>query len=451
MKKYLLFLFIPLILVPFVANGAISYVKTQATSAGSGSSKDTTTTITSVTAGDLLIMDYTITGIPSTVTVTDTNGTPVLVASTTWHSNAQNAVYYEQNAAAGTHSFHIKMSTTTSNNQMYVEEYTGAATSSALDTATTTTGSATLATAGPMTSGNITRIQAASGKNTGFASTVSTAAFGTPLTNGSVILACGENDTGAANSFNTPTDTAGNTYVRVLSKSVAATFDLEIWYALNTHTTASNVVTMTDTSGGVDSIAIAEEWKGIVPSAPIDASSSNSSTTGQSLTTGAFTTTNAKDFLWACAVLAAGVNDFVAGTGYSNTTTATTSFSNLAVESKIVSATSSNNIPASSTASLSWAMGGLGVIQDTSANEMAYGVAGQAGGSFTAGTGFTLRNTSNNYTEDNLASSLASGATVSTTFSNPGVDWNVIGSLWRPAVTVAATVARRRSIVINAN
>lgn len=203
---------------------------------------------------------------------------------------------------------------------------------------------------------------AKTGLNTIFASSVSSTALASPLTNGSIIMVAWEGDAVAANGANTPTDTAGNTYVRVLSKAVAATFDLEIWYALNTHTTAANVVTITDTGGGVDSIIIVEEWIGNKSSTPTDGSSSNSGSLSP-LTAGAFSTTHTNDLIWVAGVEAVAASDLTAGAGYSNLTQANTAFSNLGICSQVGAAGSYNGTFTSSVG-VSWACGAV-AIQDS--------------------------------------------------------------------------------------
>ncbi len=84
------------------------------------------------------------------------------------------------------------------------------------------------------------------------ASNCSTQAFSTALTNPSVIVACSLNASAAA-SPNVPTDTATNTYVDLGPANVnynGSALALQCWYAQNTHTTASNVVSInTNTTG----------------------------------------------------------------------------------------------------------------------------------------------------------------------------------------------------------
>lgn len=210
----------------------------------------------------------------------------------------------------------------------------------------------------------LSRLQATSGVDTTFASSVN-ATFASPLTSGSIILLAWEGDVGAANSANTPTDTAGNTYVRVLSNSVLSTFDLEIWYALNTHTTASNKVTVTDTIGGSDGILVIEEWSGAATSSPTDGSASAGDATGLSSTpnSGSFSTANAADLIWTAAAITLGANDLSAGTGYSNLTQNHTTFSNLGIASKVVAATGSYAGAFTSSAVGSWACGAVAIKQ----------------------------------------------------------------------------------------
>lgn len=211
----------------------------------------------------------------------------------------------------------------------------------------------------------LTLLQTKTGVDTTFASSVASTAFANPLTNGSIILVAWEGDAAtAANSANTPTDTAGNTYVRVISKLVTATFDLEIWYALNTHTTASNVVTITDTIGGSDGIIIVEEWSGNVSSSPTDGSSSNSGTTSP-LTAGNIATTHSNDLIWVAGVEAVAANDLTAASGYSNLTQTSTAFSNLGICSQ-VGAAGSYNGGFTSSVGVSWACAAV-AIKDTAA------------------------------------------------------------------------------------
>lgn len=99
--------------------------------------------------------------------------------------------------------------------------------------------------------------------------------FSTALTNPSVIFV-EEYAVGAPSSFPVPTDTAGNTYVdcgpgKILYNSNAVT--LECFYALNTHTTASNIVTIHASSSVTYMNGTAFEVTGGATSSPIDGGS----------------------------------------------------------------------------------------------------------------------------------------------------------------------------------
>lgn len=204
---------------------------------------------------------------------------------------------------------------------------------------------------------------AVTGKNTTFASSVVSAALASPLTNGSIIMVAWEGDgVSSANSANVPTDTAGNTYTRVLSKLVTATFDLEIWTAQNTHTTASNKVTVTDTGGGIDSTVVVEEWTGQATSSFTDGSSSNSGNLSP-LTAGNIVTTNANDLIWVAGCEAVGASDLTAATGYSRLAQTSTTFTNLGICSQVVSSTGTYNGGFTSSVGVSWACAAVAIKQ----------------------------------------------------------------------------------------
>jgi hypothetical protein len=88
------------------------------------------------------------------------------------------------------------------------------------------------------------------GKLTGTAASLSTAAFANALHNTStIIVAIGDGEAG--NSYYTISDTAGNSYGDVGEGIVMVRYNIwsQVFYALNTHTTASNIVTVTPSSG----------------------------------------------------------------------------------------------------------------------------------------------------------------------------------------------------------
>lgn len=204
-----------------------------------------------------------------------------------------------------------------------------------------------------------TRLQSTSGKDVTFASSCFTTAFGSPLTPGSIILVAVEFDTGLTNSVNSVTDTAGNTYTRILSKNEAGVFNLEMWYAINITTTSSNIVHATDTSGGVDSVICAEEWTG-ESSSPIDVSVSANdggapSTALNSGTTA--TTSKVNELIWCAGAVAGSANTLTAGAGFSNVTQNSTTFSTLGIESKTVSALGTQSGTFTANTSGSWCCG----------------------------------------------------------------------------------------------
>ena len=121
---------------------------------------------------------------------------------------------------------------------------------------------------------------------------VATPAFANALTPGSIIIVSVVNWGGTV--IPTPTDTAGNTYVdcgvgKILYSSSACA--VQVFYALNTHSTASNVVSVARASGylGVD----ASEWTGNASSSPVDVYASTANGTHSGSGTDNFTTPSA--------------------------------------------------------------------------------------------------------------------------------------------------------------
>jgi hypothetical protein len=73
--------------------------------------------------------------------------------------------------------------------------------------------------------------------------------------------------------FSTPTDTAGNLYVDCgagLVKDVSGYYVMEMFYALNTSSTASNVVSVASSSAGGAVSVLASEWLGRAKASPVD-------------------------------------------------------------------------------------------------------------------------------------------------------------------------------------
>lgn len=213
----------------------------------------------------------------------------------------------------------------------------------------------------------LTRVQAASALNTGFASSVAVTI--TP-TSGNILLAAIEADTVAANGI-TVTDNHSNTWTRIRSISVASTFDLEIWWAKAT-TSTSTTVTATDNGGGVDSIICIEEWSGSAVTSPTDGSNTGSGV-GTALADAGYTTTNANDLIWCAGVVALGANDLSAGSGFSNLTQNHTTFSNLGICSKVVSSTGSYAGSLTSSGSASWGAASVAIKQAAAAGNTGAG------------------------------------------------------------------------------
>jgi len=187
----------------------------------------------------------------------------------------------------------------------------------------------------------VTRLQVATGKDTGFLSTVT--ATLAALTNPSlIILAWLGEGASATVTATTPTDTAGHTYTQISGANidVSATFDLEIWYTQNTSTTAHNAITITDNLAGADGMLIAEEWTGLAAASIVDSwATGGNATPGSVATTAVMTTTNANDLLWSSFAFSTTTATLTAGAGYSNLTAIADGFTTFGVQSQVVSAT----------------------------------------------------------------------------------------------------------------
>lgn len=193
------------------------------------------------------------------------------------------------------------------------------------------------------------RVQVFSGTNTAFASTVTTSSV--TVTAGNLIIGIAEADTVAANGI-TFTDSKGNAWSRAKSTSLAATFDLEIWYAIATVGGSGYTVTAADNGGGVDSLIICEEWSGQAAS-PFDVAAGTTGTVSTALDSGATGTTAQANEL----VIGAGavsLTTLSAGAGYSNLNTVATAFTRLGFESKTVSAKGTQNATMTAGANASW-------------------------------------------------------------------------------------------------
>jgi hypothetical protein len=136
----------------------------------------------------------------------------------------------------------------------------------------------------------------ARGSGSGASNPVTTSAFVAALTNPSLILVGVTNSTGTT--ISTPTDTAGNTYLdcgagKILFNSSANA--IQLFYALNTNTTASNVISVANAAADTIRV-VAAEFTGIATSTPVDvfgstANANTGSGGGQNINVGPIITT----------------------------------------------------------------------------------------------------------------------------------------------------------------
>jgi len=105
-----------------------------------------------------------------------------------------------------------------------------------------------------------------------------------------------------AGTVSSVTDTAGNTYVRVLAgqgeQNNSTNVFGQIWYAKNCLGNAANVVTVNYSASITFSWCAAVDVAGADTSSPLDTSAVNTGAASTSHTTGAYTTTSANEILF---------------------------------------------------------------------------------------------------------------------------------------------------------
>lgn len=280
--------------------------------------------------------------------------------------------------------------------------------------------------------------QTASATDTTLASSV-TATFTNVTQNGSIILLAWEGETGGANSANTPTDTAGNIYTRVLSKSVAATFDLEVWYAINKASTASNAVVVTDTLGGKNGILIIEEWTGADSVTVVDASNSNSGT-GSPLTPGSISTVQQNELIWVAGVESVGASDLSANTGLGNLTQASTVTTNLGIASTTVASLTTSNVGFTSIVSVAWACAQVSIRKKPEGTTTST--------SSTSASTFSTSSTSSSIssTSSSISSTSTSASTSSTSMSTSSTSSSISTTSSSTSSTSASSTSQSTSV-----
>jgi hypothetical protein len=128
--------------------------------------------------------------------------------------------------------------------------------------------------------------------------------------------------------INTPSDTAGNTYADCGAGSVyqtSSTTLLQVFYCYNTHTTASNVVSVVNTNARASTIT-AVEYTGNAPSGAVDSFASTNNATsgaggGQNLSVGPMSPSTNGEMIVAFCTQAAGT--LTVGTNFTGYSTET--------------------------------------------------------------------------------------------------------------------------------
>lgn len=154
---------------------------------------------------------------------------------------------------------------------------------------------------------------APSGATTASVSTLTTTA--TSQTTGNLVV-CGVNRQTGSN-VSTVTDTAGNSYGRIVNAFTIGTALIDVWYAFNITGHASNVTTVALSSGSIYASVTCSQFSGLGTSASFGANS-NATGTGTAISSGSVTTTGSDSVIYAYAMNGNGAN-WTAGTGYALT------------------------------------------------------------------------------------------------------------------------------------
>jgi hypothetical protein len=160
-------------------------------------------------------------------------------------------------------------------------------------------------------------------------------AFSSPLTNPSLIIVAVSNT--STGTLNTPTDTATNSYIDSgAGKVLLGSWAFQLFYALNSHTTASNFVYMTNGANPNHAEIWALEFTGGATSNPVDKYTSNANANtgsggGQNVVVGPLTPSYSGE-------LFVGVNNATNGLGVFTGSPWTTQEVNLSIGNEAVGA-----------------------------------------------------------------------------------------------------------------
>lgn len=174
------------------------------------------------------------------------------------------------------------------------------------------------------------------GTGGGFDTTNATTAF--VATAGNLIVVACSQVNNSTQTWNTPTDTAGNTYVNIAAcRNASFRGTMDVWYAANITGHATNVVTVT-TGSIVGYSVIAVTYSGVTTSSPLDQGAIGTSSAASSVTSASFTP--ATDGLAvAFGQTGNGAGTYTAGTGY--TLRLNDAFLDIQSEDKITTGTGS--------------------------------------------------------------------------------------------------------------
>ncbi len=194
-------------------------------------------------------------------------------------------------------------------------------------------------------------LQTQTAQTSGSGTTFQGAAMGSALTNPStLVVGIWLYDHASESTVLSVTDTAGNTYASdVVNEPATGDYNTcEIWRATNTHTTASNKITVTTNASVSNIIFSVIELSNVKSASPVDATINTNKGNGTSPSVGPFTTTNAFDIL----LMVASVQDTASPTTPAGFTSIGKNFGDFC--RKLVSTTQSGITPAWTESDTGW-------------------------------------------------------------------------------------------------
>lgn len=204
-------------------------------------------------------------------------------------------------------------------------------------------------------------VQGTSGTQHGVSiASVTSTNFASSVVAGHLLVALVASAAGASGDVSSVTDTAGNTYTKIL-EFTTLNLDITVWIVWNCIGGASfNVTGHVGAVGTNDASIVVQEFSGVMRSAnPFDKSKSATGTSTSPNSGATATTTQATELIVGVLAHESTTTTIVTGSGYSALTTASLANCSAALESQVVAVTGAQTATFGLTASRPW---GCGVV-----------------------------------------------------------------------------------------